>query len=472
MKPIRWIIGLAIAAIVLCAAYFIVDKNASDKEKKEQIGNAKSLFSFDGTQITKVTLDNDDGYFAFEWDAENGAWVLTSAEQFNLNTYVVATICNYFCSLNTEKTVAFDCQETELYGFDHPVTVKVFTTERGEENPYVLYVGDSTPTFNAYYAMVPDSNDVYTIGYTEGSVFCSAKDMLKNLYLFDTYSTQVTDFEMFRGDVLTIALERNKDYTWIMTKPKPFAINHASVTDLMDVLVRVMIQGFVEENPTDLAKYGLAEPAYRIKVKGLSPAGHPMESEIWFGDMISDAADETQMYGYFTESKQVFRVNRAEVSFLENETFDYVLSYCADIEIKDVSKLNVNLGDLYDMDTTLTVDYANEQYSIDGIDIDALKDDDIMTLYQDFYRAITDLRISAIDLNAVPSGESAAEIIYTHPDGTETHLTFIPQASNNFYLMVNGQYSYFTVRLNRFTGSTGLVKAYEALMYALESKQK
>ena len=31
MKPIRWIIGLAIAAIVLCAAYFIVDKTASDK---------------------------------------------------------------------------------------------------------------------------------------------------------------------------------------------------------------------------------------------------------------------------------------------------------------------------------------------------------------------------------------------------------------------------------------------------------
>ncbi len=471
MKPIRWIIGLTIAALALCAAYFIVDMNATEKEKEAQIGNAKSLFSFDGTQITKVTLDNEDGYFAFEWDAINGTWVLASAEQFNLNTYVVATICNYFCSLNTEKTVAFDCQETALYGFDDPVTLKVFTTERGEENPYVLYVGDSTPTFNAYYAMVPDSNDVYTIGYTEGSVFCSAKDMLKNLYLFDTNSTQVTNFEMYRGDTLTVKLERNKDYTWIMTQPKPFAINLSSVTDLMDTLVRVMIQGFVEENPTDLAKYGLDDPAYRLKVKGTNVAGLPMETEIWFGDMISNAADETQMYGYFADSKQVFRINRAEVSFLENETYDYVLAYCADFDIAEVSKLSVNLGDLYDMDITLSVDYANEQYALDDIDIDALEDENIMTLYQDFYRAISDLRVTAIDLDATPSGESVAEIIYTHPDGTETHLTFIPQASNNFYLMVDGQYSYFTVRLNRFTGSTGLVKAYEALTYALESNQ-
>lgn len=466
MKPIRWIIALAIAAIVLCAAYFIVDRSVTDREIKEQAGAAKTLFSFDGNTTTRLTLENDEGYFAFDWDNINSTWVLASAEQFNINTYAVSTICNYFCELSTEKTVVFDCQDTSIYGFDSPVTLKVYTTDTGEENPHTLYIGDSTPTYDAYYAMVPGSNDVYTINYTAGSIFCAAKDMLKNLYLFDTFSTLVDSFELTNGDT-TMLLKRDENTLWKMYQPKESAVHSSMVTNLMDTLVRVQIDGFVEENPSDFAKYGLDDPKYRLKVSG-TINGETVTREMWFGDMISDAADETQMYGYFADSKQVFMITAAAVSFLDDAAIDYMFPYCVNVSIDDLSKIEINMGDVYDLHETLYLDYANEQYALGDLDIDALEDDDILTLYQDFFRAITTLQFTDMDLDAVPQGDPAISILYTHLDGSETNVTFISQAKNNFYLMVNGEYTGLTVRLNRFTGSSGMVLSYEALMRGLK----
>lgn len=470
MKPIRWIIALAAAVVVLCAAYFIVDRSVTDREIKEQAGAAKTLFSFDGSSITRVTLDNDEGYFAFDWDSVNGTWKLVSAEQFNINTYAISTICNYFCDLSSEKTVVFDCQDTSIYGFDSPVTLKVYTTETGEEEPFTLFVGDSTPTYDAYYAMLPGSNDVYTINYTAGSIFCAAKDMLKNLYLFDTFSTLVDRFELYQGDKLTMQLARDEETLWHMYAPLESEVYSSVVTNLMDTLVRVQINGFVEENPSDLAKYGLDEPKYRLIVSGIIGA-EAVTREIWFGDMASEAAGETQRYGYFADSKQVFLITDAAVSFLDDPAIDYMFPYCVDINIDELSKLEIDMGDVYDLHETLYLDYANEQYALGDIDIDAMKDDDILTLYQDFFRAISNLKFTDMDLDAVPEGDAAISILYTHLDGTETHVTFIPQAENNFYLMINGEYTGLTVRLNRFTGSAGLVISYEALMRGLKEAE-
>ncbi len=467
MKPIRWIIALVAAVIALCVIYFVVDSKADDREHQQQLGAAKTLFDFEASTINRITLENEDGYFAFDWDTSNATWQLASADQFSFNTYAISTICNYFSELSSEKTVVFDCQDTAVYGFDHPTVLKAYTSETGEENPHTLYIGDSTPTYDAYYAMLPGSNDIYTIGYTQGSIFCADKNMLKNMYLFDTYSTLVDSYELIAGDETVFALERGSDSLWQMTYPRAFAVHSSNITNLMDNLVRVQVDSFVEENPTDLAKYGLDKPKYTLKLRG-TINGNVVNRELLFGDMITNNDTETQMYGYISDSKQVFILTKAAVSFLEKDTMEYILPYCVDVSIEDLSKIEIDMGDVYDMHEILHLDYANEQYALGDIDIDAYKDEDILTLYQNFYRAVANLQFSAMDLDAVPEGEAAIRILYTHLDGSVTAAEFVPQADNNFYLVVNGEYTGLTVRLNRFTGSAGMVISYEALLKGLK----
>ncbi|MBR3679013.1 MAG: DUF4340 domain-containing protein [Oscillospiraceae bacterium] len=468
MKQYKWIWILAAAAVIFCCIFFIVDAMLTDKEERAAIGGPKTLFSFDSTLTRRIEIDNEDGHFRFDWNTEALRWELTSEEQFTINAQVVATICNYFCSLQSEKTVVFDAEDTTQFGFDHPVTVKVYTTETGEDDPYVLYVGDNTPTFDAYYVMVEGSDDIYTINYSMGSIFCVAKDTLKSVYLFDAFSTQVNYYRLERGGKTIVELTRNEQNEWGMKQPVDFPVYRSEIENMINNLVRITVTDFVEENPSDLEQYGLEEPYAKLLIKGVTSDGTDAE-EIWFGNPCSEETNETKMYGYFTKSKQVFKVLRNHMVFLDADAEAYIEPYCVDINIEDISAVHVDLGDIYDMNCTLHIDYANGQYAFNDIDIDAFESTELSEQFQTYYRELSTLRFTELALDAKPEGEPAATITYDLLSGGKRVLSFIPESSNNYYVMLDGAYTGKTIRLNRFTGTGGISKFYDALVRALDA---
>ena len=465
-KQTKWIIGLAATAAALGGVYLFVDAKLSDKEERASIGGPKTLFSFDANTMERLTIDNEDGHFCFDWNENDGYWELTSDDQFAINRDAVGAICNYICELQSEKTVVFDCEDTSQFGFDDPVTLKVYTTETGENDPYVLYVGDNTPTFDAYYVMVEGSNDVYTINYSMGSIFCVAKDTLKNLYLFDAFSTMVDYYKLERGGETIVELKRNTDSSWCMEQPAKFDVYRSEIENMINNLVRISVTGFVEEHPTDLAQYGLDDPIAKVYVKGKTINGITDE-EIWFGKACTEAADETDIYGYFANSEQVFTILRNELGFIDAEAVNYVEPYCTSIEISDVSAVQVDLGEISDMKCLLLTDYAKEQYSFEGTDITALNDDTMTEKFQTLFREISTLRFTDLDLDAQPEGEPAATITYDLLEGGKRTLEFIPESDNNFYVMEDGKYTGKTIRLNRFTGAGGITRSYDAMAEAV-----
>ena len=472
MKQLRWIIILAVTAIALTVVFIFVDRSAQKKKNQSEVGKAKTLLSIDSTTVRRITLDNEEGHFAFDWDFDAATWTLTSAEQFKINTTAVSAICNYICALSSQKTVAFDAEaDKNRYGFADPVTVKVFTTETGlDSTPYILYVGDSTPTYDAYYAMREGDSDIYTIDYTSGSVFCVAKDTLKDKFIFDTYGISVSYYRQETEGMLPIELKRNDDTTWVMTQPRDYPVMNANADNLAEILVRATLEQFVEENPGDLAKYGLDKPWSKIWIRGTSPGGLAMTQELWFGGRVTQQEDDTRIYGYLPLSKQVFIIYGGDAAFAKEEPTRYILPYCIDVDIADLTQVEIDMGTVYPMHETLHLDYENEQYALGDKDITALNSEDITTLFQNYYRAISNLAFSALDLDAQPAGDPAITITYMRQDGAQDVLGFIPTPadSSNFYLVKNGTYTGMTVRLNRFTTGASVTPAYEALTAALK----
>lgn len=472
MKQLKWIIGLGVTAAVLCGVYLVVDYVVSDKEKREKLSGPKTLFSFDSTDVNQIRVNNEDGEFLFNWDFDDRIWKMTAEDDFYINSNAISTICNFFCNLKSEKTVVADCEDPSPFGFDNPVTLRVYTTET-EDNPYTLYVGDCTPTYDAFYVMVEGSKDVYTIDYYSGSVFCVAKDTLKDVFLYDADSPDVTYYRLEHDGKTEFELTRDKRNIWGMTKPMNFPVDTSAIDNMIENLVRATVEGYVEENPADLAQYGLDKPAAKLFIKG-KVHGEQRDTEIWFGKMCSDDLEETEMYGYFAGSKNVFRILKSYVTILDRDAFSYVLPYCANVDIEEIDSLHVDLGEIYDINNTFYVDYANGQYSFDDIDITALDDSDIMDKYQTFYRAVSTLSVTEIDMGDGPASDegSVAEITYHLKDGSQEVLRFVPASDNTYYLMVNGKYSHEIIRLNRFTGTSGITKSYEALKRSLDSLKK
>ena len=468
MKQTKWIVALAVTAVVLIAGFIGIDFALKDKENKKNIGGPKTLFSFNGDDTTRITIDNEDGFFQFDWDTTDSTWKLTSEDQFQINVYAISTICNYFCNLSSEKTVAFDCQDTSIFGFDHPITLKLYTKTAGENKPYVLYVGDSTPTYDAYYAMVEGSNDVYTIDFNSGSVFCLAKDTMKNIYLFDTYSSLVTYLRLERDGKTIMELQTDDENRWNLVQPAGFSLDNTVVLTMLDTLVRAEYTGFLEENPSDLSQYGLDKPKAKLWVKGFQRSSETSE-EFWFGGPVSENANETDIYGYSVNAKQVFKIHKNDVYYINEGPENYILPNVVDYDIVNVDKVHIDLGEIYDLHSTLDVNYADNAV-IFQLDDKALSSEssDIQTLYDNFYRALANVKFSELELDADPEGDAAMTFQFDMTDGTKHVLEYIPKEENNFYAMLDGKYTGMTVRLNRFTGGTGVSKVYEALIAGLQ----
>lgn len=469
MKQIRYIIALAAAAVLLTVGFFVVDHYTKTQQAEKNKNGPKVLFSFNSADATRITFDNSDGHFAFDWNTETGFWKLVSAEQFHTSTYTVSAVCNYFCELSSLRTIEEECTDQEIYGFDNPVTIQIYTRQTGTENPYRLLIGDATPTNDAFYAMVGGSNEVYTIDYTAGTIFRLSKDALKNTYILDTYGSLVDYCKIERDGKVIMEFQRDSDRVWSLCQPAKMAVQVSEVDNLMDLIVHTTVAAFIEENPADLKKYGLDNPHTKMTLRG-TYGSENLATEIWLGDPVSSAESETRIYGYAAETKQVFAIQRGDVSYTKNPVVNYLYPFCIDVQIEDLSSIEVDMGSVYDLHETLYLNYKDAQYALGSTDIDALDDENISTLFQNFYVAINSLRISDTDFEASPSGEAAMSIKYTFNDGTTRLLEFIPQAENNFYIMQDGVYTNLTIRLNRFTSSGNLTKAYEELTFALKNK--
>ena len=469
MKQLKWIIILAVSALVLLVVFIIVDNHAQKEKEQEAIGGPQRLISFDSAKTTRITIDNEEGHLAFEWSAETGAWKVVSEEKFNVNSYAIAAICNYLCNLCSEKTVSFNCKDTSVYGFDKQITIKAYTDETGENNPYTLFVGNHTPTNNAFYAMIEGSNDVFTISYEAGSIFCVAKNTLKNMYLFDTSSSLVNYYKHTQNGKTIIEMTRGDDFLWKLNAPGSYELQKAAVDNLLEIVVRSTVDGYVEEHPTDLKKYGLDNPTDILILKGANNT-EKMSEEIWFGSAVSEKADETCIYGYFKNSEQVFRIKKANVSFLSKPLSSYVYPYCIDVSGSDLKEIDIDLGEAAAVRAKMTLDVDNNQFALDDTDIDALNDDKISTLYQNLFRSVAGLQFSDTVPDAQPdlSAAPAMTIKFIFKDGHERLLSFIEFEKNNFYVIDTGKYTGLTIRMSRFEGTGSIPFNYEELKRALK----
>ncbi len=472
MKQSRWIWILGITAVVLIGIFIIVDINTDKKEREKHIADGKQLLHFDVSKVTGLSLKNEEGTLAFEWDTENGEWRQTEGEAFHVSTYAVNAIVNYACDLQSLKTVALNSDSKEVYGFTDPIELKIYTTETGKDHPYIIYVGDNTPTYEAYYAMIDGSDEIYTIDYNSGTVFCASRNALKNAYLFDTTAAQVSYMRFEKDGKTTVELSRDSERAWQMLQPEGFTLAKAYVDELSDDLVHITVDAFVEDNPSDLEKHGLDKPQTQVFLKG-SSGTRAMEEEIWFGAPLSEDPNETDLYGYFVTSKQVFSIKKAETTFANTPASSLILPYCADITLDDVKSIDIDMGEVYDLKAKAELDLSGEQFKLDGRDISGMYDETLNTLFKNFCRSVATLGFTEMNLDAKPDPDADADmtILYRFKDGSKKELTFRKKSANEFYLFTDGKYSGLTVRLNKFTDSASVTSSYEALKQALKSKK-
>ena len=80
-------------------------------------------------------------------------------------------------------------------------------------------------------------------------------------------SDQINRIAVTRPGGTVLEVVRQGD-GWMITKPRDYPADAAAVQQMIDAIVAARVDQFVEDNPTDLDKFGLAKPSLQFEVDG------------------------------------------------------------------------------------------------------------------------------------------------------------------------------------------------------------
>lgn len=459
MKRIK--IAIAIMAVELIASlgiYFLADHLNSNKTKKEtEEANKLILFNIDENSIDKVDIHNESGNYTAEYIDSN--WQLTNTDEFDLNSTAITAICSNFCNLTAIKIL--DDTDSSKYGFDDPITLTVYA----DDTPYKLFIGDATPTYENFYVMKENDDNIYLIDYTTGAVLCATKNNLKQTYIFNYFTAEIDSFCLWEGsekdENIRFSMKKDENGTWSMLKPyQDTSVYNTQITNFLTDATRDEIFSFVAENCTesDYAKYGFDNPKYVLEVTAGSK-----HTKVIFGDYTNN---ENEMYGLFTDSGQVVTFISNEISALGYDTMDMMNTTVYSADINDVTEVKVEMPGVT---AEMKINNYEEEYILNDTQ---LTDDDTKSLFISFFNSFNNAYFESIENDQNPDGEPEITITYTLSNNTVNRIEYIPvpgEDSNTYWAVKNGEYTGFVVRKKIIAN---ISSTYEELVQAVESSEK
>lgn len=451
MKRLKTAIIIMAAVLVAALGIFLIaTKQNSDKLSKEsEEADKLILFDFDSDSIDKVEINNESGRYLMIYNESSG-WELSEADkELELNPASVESITSNMSDLTAEKIL--NDSDSSKYGFDDPIKISAFSGD----TEYTLLIGDATPTYENFYVMKENDENIYLIDYTTGSYLCATRDFLKQGYILNCGSSDITQFCLWEGaekDENILFSMTKSGGAWIMDKPyQDSSVYNTQITLFLDDAIRDEIFEFIQEDckESDYAKYGFDDPQYVFEATYTD--GY---TKVIFGDYTNN---ENEMYALFTETGQVVTVVSNEIALLSYDTMDMMNTSVYSANISDVSEIEITMPDV-SVTLEITSDDDSYIYSVDGKE---LTTDEEREAFASFYNSFNNAYFESIENDDKPSGDAEITIKYTLTNNIVKEIEYIPvpgDDSNTYWAINTGEYTGFVVRKKVIAGIENMYK--------------
>ncbi|MCR4435299.1 MAG: DUF4340 domain-containing protein [Clostridiales bacterium] len=460
MKHLRSTVVLLVVLAVLGGAYAFVVKKGEKVDNGKAAGNAIKLLELDKEKINEITVENPDGKFVFT--KKDGNWVLSSVPSFKIDTSKIEEIASTLASLEAQKVVSEDGSDLAQFGLDQPRTVTVKTSDGKEKT---VELGNKTPTGDAYYLKEKDVGRVYTIDTSAGQTLGASKSDLKSKSLLPT--NQFEDVSRFlvekSGKTVFSALKTTGD-SWDLVSPIEASVSSDSLRQLFSTAADQQIKEFVEDNPSDLDKYGLKNPAYSVEVQ--TAKGN---AKLLIG---SEKEKGAEVFAKFADSSEVFTIGEETIKYVDKPLKEMMDVFPFTTDISNVSRIEVEMdGKTVQCEVQADKeDTSKDSFKVDGKDA-SMKSSNGESYFRKYYQALTGIVMDDIETGAVPRGNPEITITYTLKTSPDTmKIQYISKDSNYYYVMRNGKYSGLTVSKKQFDKEGGVRETYKALTDAMNKK--
>lgn len=359
--------------IVLGSLFAVVSMKPEEEPQEDVIDETVVLQDFEAETIERLVLKSPEGEkVAFvreevettvknaegenettsemQWMVENDSF------EYKLEQSKIDSLSYSFSFMKAERMIEETApSDLKPYGLDEPF---VATAERNDGSKITAYCGNKTPTGSTYYVMIDGDDAIYEMYSNYGNNFRSTLNEFRNKQLFADidYSTmqQVMinradqdEIEITKKPEIDEELAQYSMGIYQVTKPfirKPDL--NGGETETMMTSLPTGIEGvdIIEDSPTDLSKYGLADPYIEYYV-----LDQQQGIRILVGDLVAD--NDELRYAMMANGETVYTINRSDISYLETvKPFDVADHFVLLINIESVDSMEINgLGQSHTM---------------------------------------------------------------------------------------------------------------------------
>lgn len=257
---ILFLVALALAGL----AYFYESKHSPAKEEQSAASQGvQPAFTIKPEDVTQLTLTR--AGVTMVCDLKNDGWYISQPISMRADQSAIGDLANALAELPEDRTIK-NVSPTDLntYGLVSPGISVAFKLKDGTKHS--LQIGGKDFSNLEVYAYVDGSKDVALISNVIMNSIDKPVEDFRDHSVMGINPLGVTSFQLTNASGTMSAQKDDAGWKFVMPLTTPGSTGN--ISDLFNNLSMELVSGFVNDSSGDLAKYGLANPAIRLRVAG------------------------------------------------------------------------------------------------------------------------------------------------------------------------------------------------------------
>jgi hypothetical protein len=341
--------------------YFVDSK----RDPSGTTAKEKLFASLEADAIEEIQVKSADGETT-RLQKTDGTWQLVEPVTAAADTNEITTIASSLAGLEIQRVVDEKATDLKQYGLE-PARVEVAFRPKGEKELKRVQIGEKTPTGTDLYARLPDQTRVFLVSSYLDSTFNKGTFALRDRRILHFDRSMVDGLELTSGSSKTQLVKSGSE--WRLASPISVRADFAAVEGSLERLSSTQMQGIVDPEGKDLAKYGLTKPTGTIVVKtGSSSATLTLGST---ENALLHAKDSSRPVVFTIAPILRQDVMRSVADFRRKDLFDGRAFTATKVEVKRGAETIV-------LEKSKGKDDA-DVWRVSGKDVDSAKADDLLT---------------------------------------------------------------------------------------------
>ena len=260
MRGLTSTLILVVVLAGLGAYIYFVDSKKPAASADGSPATKEKVFSIEADKINELHITSQGQTSVLK--KEGTGWKMTAPAQIEADPPEAIGVATALGNVEIVRVIDENASNLEQFGLANPAITVEYKADGGAAGK--LRLGNKNATQGEMYALKNDEKRVFLVSAFQETSF--------NRTPFDLRDKKILKFDREKADSLVLtkgatSMEMSRNGSeWKVTKPVPSRSDYTAIEGFLTRLGSSNMSKLVEENPKDLAKYGLDKPSMTVTI--------------------------------------------------------------------------------------------------------------------------------------------------------------------------------------------------------------